>query len=118
MLTDEVINFTNKLFNIRSHLSARQTKKKPDFFANSLFVTSLMGANLDNYDLSNVSNYVKRSPFLNFFTRYRKIFSPVNQEKLHWTLISVDFEVRSLTYFDSCCGSTIHFVDEKNQEIP
>ena len=102
MFTDEIINFMNKLFNIRSHLRARQNKAKPDFFVSSLFATSLMGPDLDSFSHTDVNNFVKRSPFINFFKGYRKVFFPVNQNKKHWTLIVIDFEIKSLTYFDSC----------------
>ena len=73
-----------------------------------------MGPDLDSFSHTDVNNFVKRSPFINFFKGYRKVFFPVNQNNKHWTLIVIDFEIKSLTYFDLCGGSTTpFFVDEK-----
>ena len=89
-LTDEVINFCFKLFNLRSHLFARTNGSKPDFLS-SYFMTKLIGPSLDLYNPSACQQQIRAQPFNNLFNGYRKIMVPLNDSKLHWTLLVIDF---------------------------
>lgn len=101
-LNDKVINFVFNMLNMRSHtLAVIGYNKKPEFYCSSFLVTMLMGTNLTTYNFKDVSRWARREPFKSFFEGYRRIYFPVNDSQCHWTLIAVDFESQTGTYFDS-----------------
>ena len=100
-LDDETINFMFQIFCLRSHIISTHMKNEPDWFMNSYFTSYLLGREAKDYNYASVSRWKKRSPFPNFFHKYRRIFFPVNYNKCHWFLIMVDFFKNEIVTFDS-----------------
>ena len=82
-----ILNFIFKIMNIKSHLYANFLKCTPDFFVTSDFMSRLLGLHLTKFDTTAVASYSTKSPFKQLFTKYRKVFFPVNKSNNHWTLI-------------------------------
>lgn len=102
ILSDEVIQFMFNIFNMRSHMRSVFSKSKPDFFVSTLFTSCLLGKKLDELNINLVSKWCEtRDPFQHLFTNYRKLFFPLNPNHDHWTLVVVDFEEKSMSFFDS-----------------
>ena len=76
--------------------------QKPDYFVSPAFMFKLVGESTLEYNYNSVSKWGnRREPYKSLFTRYRKVFFPVNINRTHWTLIEVDFDAKSMSYFDS-----------------
>ena len=74
----------------------------PDYFGSPLFITLLLGERLNEYRPNRVTHLHNVTPFKNFFEGYRKVFFPINYKDSHWTLMEIDFERQTISYFDSC----------------
>ena len=74
---------------------------QPDYFMNSFFISSLMGDDLKEYFPEKGRKWLGHSPFPNLFTKYRRVFIPVNYQDTHWSIIMIDLLNRKINTFDS-----------------
>ena len=64
-------------------------------------MSKLMGRELDSYKPEDAQTWIGKSPFTRTGQCYRKVFIPLNDNRVHWTLLVIDFEIHTITYFDS-----------------
>ena len=101
-LNCEIVNFIFKLLTIKSHIYAAYYKRnRPDFFISTYFTSKLFGTYLTKFDVAAVECFGNRNPFCQLFNSYRKLFFPINHSNLHWTLVEVNLEAKTITHFDS-----------------
>ena len=100
-VNDEVINFMFQVYNLRSYIQSIHHMTQPDYFMNSFFISSLMGDDLKGYYPEKGRKWLGRSPFPNLFTKYRRVFIPVNYQDTHWSIIMIDLLNRKINTFDS-----------------
>ena len=79
------------------HLGRKQSR-----FLNSWFIPKLMGTAADSYDFSGVVRWTKELPEIQggIFS-LRLLLAPVNVGNMHWCLVCVDFDRKTIQYYDS-----------------
>ena len=116
-LDDETINYMFQLFNIRSHILSNHFQDYHDWFMCSYFTSYLLGKGADEYNPDAVHKWLKRSPFPNLFTKYNRIFFPINFAKYHWMLVMADFSCNEIVSFDSLQGKKYPWMESPCDRI-
>ena len=111
-INEEPINFMFQLFSLRSFINSQIKKDHTDFFVSSNFTSYLFGRNGDEYNPQIISQWLFRSPFPNFFAKYKRLFFPMYIENMsHWTLLIIDFYNNEIIYIDPKPSLQIEFDD-------
>jgi Ulp1 family protease len=95
-LNDEVINFYLSM--LQSDLNQCAVGQGKIYSFNTFFMVQLRQNN--KYNFANVARWTKRVDIFSF----QKVFIPINLNNLHWTLIVIDFTMKTFTYYDALRG--------------
>ena len=84
---------------------------------NTYFTSWLLGRNADEYNPELVKGWLKKSPFPNLFTKYRRLFFPLSFKDNHWALVMVDLTKNQVVYFDSLPKKEYHWEEAPQDKI-
>ena len=106
-LNDIIINFYLKnCLRIRDEERCANTGNKRSHFFNSFFIQSMFDLKATSerrrgvYNYQNVKNWGSRVPGRDIFN-LRYVFCPINLDDVHWTLIVINMEDQTISYYDS-----------------
>ena len=111
-LNDKLIDAFNALvMNRDDYLSSKDPRRTKSHIFSSYFWTKLMKGNVmtNTYDYSQVKTWGRKAPNRNIFM-CEKLFFPINEKNLHWSLVVVFVKERKIVYYDSLGSSSSEYV--------
>jgi Ulp1 family protease len=96
--------------NANVNANANATPRQPSHYFGSTFITRLMNlgpGGSRQYDYPGVRRWSKKFDVF----AMRRVYMPVNINDTHWTLLVVDMEQKSITFYDSMNGAGSGYLD-------
>jgi sentrin-specific protease 1 len=116
-LNDEVIHyFLGTLAERDAQLCAQQTGRARSHFFKSFFMTKLRNEGDQTgkhgvYEYRNVKRWSKNVPGKDIF-KLEKIFFPINQNNMHWTLAVAFMKQKRIQFYDSMGGDGMVYLKD------
>jgi Ulp1 family protease len=101
-LNDEVINFYLSM--LQSDFNQCAVGQGKIYSFSTFFMVRLLENN--TYKYANVARWTKRVDIFSF----EKVFIPINIKNMHWTLIVIDFTMKTIIYYDALRGNGVNWI--------